>query len=288
MIHNNCLVCNSPSLKPLVGYQKHYLTKCNNCGFVFCSKIPTVEELNDYYKVYAYSGELNISPVTIKSYHTLLDEFEKYRKTNKLIDVGCGAGYFLEEAKKRGWDVYGTEYSEKAVEVCSKKDINIKKGKLNASEFSGVEFDIVTSFEVLEHINNPNEEIEEFKKLLRKGGLFYCTTPNFNSIMRYVLKEKYNVITYPEHLSYYTKKTLSRLLINNGFKRVKFLSTGISIDRFNKSRGKITSSDKPSVDQRIRENIKRKWYLGIAKKIVNYLLTLTNTGLTLKGYFIKR
>jgi 2-polyprenyl-3-methyl-5-hydroxy-6-metoxy-1,4-benzoquinol methylase len=289
MEHSKCLVCNSSSLNPLHDYQKHYLTKCSKCGFVFCSKIPTQEELNNYYKVYAYNGELNISPLTIKSYHILLDEFEKYRKTNKLIDVGCGAGYFLEEAKKRGWEVYGTEYSDKAVEVCLKKGINIKKGKLNASEFDGAEFDVITSFEVLEHINNPNEEIQEFKKLLRKGGLFYCTTPNFNSLMRYYLKSKYNAIKYPEHLSYYTKNTLKLLLTNNGFKPLKFLSTGISIDRFNQS--KENNIEKKKVkgtsDESLRVNISKKWYLALAKNLVNYLLTITSTGLTLKGYFIK-
>jgi 2-polyprenyl-3-methyl-5-hydroxy-6-metoxy-1,4-benzoquinol methylase len=288
MIHNNCLVCNSKSLKPLVGYQKHYLTKCNNCDFVFCSKVPTVEELNDYYKVYAYSGELNISPVTIKSYHTLLDEFEKYRKTNRIIDVGCGAGYFLEEAKKRGWEVYGTEYSDKAVEVCLAKGIDIKKGKLSAREFDGFEFDVITSFEVLEHINNPNEEIEEFNKLLRKGGLFYCTTPNFNCLLRYYFKSDYSIITYPEHLSYYTKSTLKRVLNQHGFKTIKFLSTGLSINRISTSSNEIINNGDINKDEELRQNIERKWYLGIAKKIVNYLLTLTNTGLTLKGYFIKR
>jgi hypothetical protein len=122
------------------------------------------------------------------------------------------------------------------------------------------------------------------KQLLRDGGLFYCTTPNFNSAMRHYLKDKYNVICYPEHLSYYTKSTLTRVVTEQGFKRHKFLSTGISVSRIQASKGKTAGAN---ADEALRQNIDGKWYLKIAKRIVNSLLTMTNTGLTLKGYFIK-
>ncbi len=120
-----------------------------------------------------------MSPLTIESYNVLLDEFEKYRKTNKILDVGCGRGFFLTQAKKRGWEVYGTEYSPKAVELCASNGIDMKTGKLSTDLFNIKDFDIITSFEVLEHINNPNEELKHINNLLRKGGLFYCTTPKF-------------------------------------------------------------------------------------------------------------
>ena len=98
------------------------------------------------------------------------------------------------------------------MEICSKKGIYMKKGVLNPKDYNSQEFDVITSFEVIEHINNPREELQNFYKILRKGGMVYCTTPNFNSLLRYRLKEKYNVICYPEHLSYYTPKTLKYVL----------------------------------------------------------------------------
>ena len=55
--------------------------------------------------------------------------------------------------------------------------------------------------------------------ILRDEGIIYVTTPNFNSLLRYKLKSNYNVITFPEHLSYYTPKTLARLFITNSFKK---------------------------------------------------------------------
>lgn len=292
--HQSCLICYSEELAPIPRYyEKHGLIRCKNCGFVFMERIPTAEELTTYYSNYSYGREASLSPITIKSYAVLLDEFEKYRKHNRLLDVGCGRGWFLQEALKRGWEAYGTEYSSTAVEICRNNGIQMKQGQLKASDFAGLEFDVITSFEVLEHINNPGEELSEIYQLLRKQGLFYCTTPNFNSLLRYYLKENYNIIEYPEHLCYYTGKTLNKVVEQAGFKSIRTLTTGISITRFQASK---QARDQPaetkvkvqeSADEKLRRSIDSNPLLGMAKKIANSMLTATGTGLALKGYFTK-
>lgn len=288
--HDKCIVCNSKKLKKLNKYyDQKGLIKCKNCGFVFMEKIPTESELNNYYSSYAYEGEQYLSPLTIESYNTTLDEFEKYRKTNNLLDVGCGRGFFLEEAKKRGWNVFGTEYSDTAIKLLQSKGITTFQGQISDYNLPVNEFDVITSFEVIEHINNPNEDLKAINQLMRKGGLFYCTTPNFNSLMRYYLKTDYNVIHYPEHLSYYTKKTLNKVVEQNGFKNIKFLSTGISLTRIKTS--KNTSDEKMveenNSDELLRQKMSSKSYLRFSKKSVNKLFTVLNLGLTLKGYYEK-
>lgn len=290
-IHSNCFICQSPKLKKLsTYYEKHGLVKCKNCGFVFMERIPSVQTLNEHYGKYSYATEGYLSPQTVKSYNKLLDEFEKYRNTNKLLDVGCGRGWFLQEAKKRGWKVYGSEYSETAVELCKSKGIEMISGQLQADSFESNSFDVITSFEVIEHINNPLEDLEKIYAYLRSGGLFYCTTPNFNSLLRYYLKEEYNIIEYPEHLSYYTKKTLNNALKKSGFTPIKFLSTGISINRIKASKKTNTQAvpKAESSDEKLRELIDNKWYLELAKSLVNNLLTILGMGLTLKGYYVKK
>lgn len=253
-------------------------------------KIPTLQELDEFYTAYSYQDDSYLSPLTIQSYNVLLDEFEPFRKTNKILDVGCGLGWFLLEAKKRGWEVYGTEFSKTAVKLCKENGIEMKEGVLNPAEFDLESFDVITSFEVIEHVNNPNEEIAAIKKLLRQGGLFYCTTPNFDSVLRFYLKTDYNIITYPEHLSYYTKSTLNQLAANHSLKPFQFLSTGISLTRLKTSTGK--SNEKmisiESADEILRNSIANKWYLRFAKEAINKLLTWTNTGMTLKGYYVKK
>tara|TARA_B110001452_G_scaffold125822_1_gene104413 strand:- start:207 stop:974 length:768 start_codon:yes stop_codon:yes gene_type:complete len=254
---------------------------------VFSQLIPTQQELIDHYKGYGRNDYL--SPITIKRYHQILDSFEPYRKTNKLIDVGCGIGYFLEAAKERGWKVYGTEFTEKAIQICSVKGIKMKKGILDPENYIPEEFDIITSFEVIEHINNPIHELNSFHKLLRKGGLVYVTTPNFNSLLRYRLKSSYNNICYPEHLSYYTPKTLNKVFTSVGFRTIKIESTGISISRLKKSKGvgDQTIISPNSDDEKIRIKLEHKKHLQLLKRLVNGLLTLTGKGDALKGWFIK-
>ncbi len=288
--HKECIVCNSTKIKALKHfYKKHQLVKCKHCGLVFMERIPTVEELNDYYAGYSYTSEGYLSPVTIKSYNVLLDEFEKYRKHNKILDVGCGRGWFLQEAKKRGWEVYGTEYSDAAIKLCESDGLKMTQGQLQSDTFLNDEFDIITSFEVLEHINNPNEDMDYIYKFLRKGGLFYCTTPNFNAYLRFYLKAEYNIIVYPEHLTYYTKRTLKKLMKRHKFKTSKMLTTGISVSHLrtsvNKTSEKLNSEE--SSDEKLRQKISNKWYLGVIKVIANKVLTIFGIGMTLKGYFIK-
>ena len=292
MEHKECLVCKGSSLKYLQKYSESYLCKCKDCGFVFSKRIPSEQELIEHYQ--GYGRQDYLSDVTVKRYEELLESFEPYRKTNKILDVGCGIGYFLEVAKRKGWEVYGTEFTSEAVEICESKGINMKKGVLKPSDF-GLEFDVVTSFEVLEHINNPNEEIANFKKVLRKGGLVYLTTPNFNSLLRYRLKEQYGVITYPEHLSYYTPKTLSKLFKYNGFSCKKVETTGISFSRLKNGRQKQNVAEKViekpvsqnSTDEKIRQATESNPLLGWMKRKVNYTLSFFGVGDSLKVRFEK-
>lgn len=286
--HKSCLVCLSNNLLALKGYEKHNLVKCAKCGLVFMKQIPTNEELNKYYSVYSYSTEQPISLITIKRYNTLLDEFEKFRETNNLLDVGCGQGFFLDEAKKRGWNVFGTEFSPAAVAICKKKNIETIQGKLNPKDFS-IKFDVITSFEIIEHINTPIDEIIKIHQLLRTSGLFYCTTPNWNSIARKYLKANHYDINYPEHLIYFTKTTLKKLLKLNGFYQIKFSSTGFSPNIFFlKNENKNNYSNLVKSDNVLRENIESNITLKIGKFILNYFLKITNLGIALKGYYIKQ
>lgn len=284
--HKHCLLCGSERLRTLPKYAKDYLVRCKDCSFVFSQKIPTTEELNEYYKNYGSGQHEELSPITIKRYHELLDEFEPYRKTGNLLDVGCGSGHFLKTAKERGWSVYGTEYPDSLCEVCRKKGLTIHKGVLDVNNYPGITFDVLTSFEVIEHIYNPLEELQKVKTLLRSKGLFYCTTPNFNALQRLQQGSEFNIFAYPEHISYYTRKTLKKACENIGFRLLRLESTGYSFSRARPKKVKITQiTGEGSPDEIARKKIESSAALRIAKKAINWVLTVSGTGITLKGYF---
>lgn len=282
-VFTKCLITEAEDLYPMKGYEDNYLVKSKSSGFVFCSKVPTEEELINYYSNYpiGYGAD---SALNIKRVNERLDEFEKYRKTNKLLDVGCGPGIFLLEAKKRGWEVYGTEFTDKQITYLQEKGIKTWQGKLTKASFEEGIFDVIISSEVLEHINNPIEEVSYFNCFLRKGGLLYITTPNFNAIERFLLKGKYNVIQYPEHLCYYTPTTIHLLLSNHGFKKVKVTTTGFNPSRLKSS---LNENNNPSTSS---EDLRQAMETGpkrIVKNFINWWLNFFKMGNSLKVWYVK-
>lgn len=212
-----------------------------------------------------------------------------YRQSGKMLDVGCGPGHFLVTAARLGWEVYGTEYSDTLYQVCADKGIRMALGPLDPADYEPDSFDVLTSFDVLEHINNLLEELAKFYRLLRPGGLVYCTPPNFNALQRYQLGPEYSIISYPEHLSYSTRKTLQEVFERAGFKTLEVATTGISLSgaklKSKSETQKITGQDAP--DEIARQKIESNALLGLAKSVANGLLSATGTRLTLKGYFRK-
>ena len=269
-------------------YKDHYLVECRTCHFVFSQAIPSQDELIAFYSG-NYDRTSYFSPITEKRYNELLDQLEAFRNTGRILDIGCGYGFFLETAKKRGWEVYGTEVSDEACQKCSEKGINMHCGKFENCDFENDFFDVVVSFEVIEHLYNPLEITTCAHRVLRKGGLFYLTTPNFNSYLRYRLKAKYDVIDYPNHLAYYTSITLRLLLEKAGFKTLKTKTTGISVTRKRTSKGESKQQyvSETSDDEMLRYRIEKRALLRWMKSFTNFWLNTFGIGVSLKGWFVK-
>ncbi|NVO03979.1 MAG: class I SAM-dependent methyltransferase [Bacteroidetes bacterium] len=285
--HDKCLICNSNIIKELPRYRSNYLVKCKSCGFVFCNKIPEIDELKNHYN--GYPRNTDISSITIKRYHELLNVFEKYRFSNNILDIGCGDGHFLVVAKERNWNVYGTEYTNEAIKICRAKKIEVSKGILDVNNYDQINFDVITSFEVIEHINNPVEEVININKLLRIGGAFYFTTPNFNSLNRSILKNEWSVIEFPEHLSYYTRKTISELLKKNNFEKKFFQVSGFSFSQLLKKKShREIGNEKKVIEENFRASIESSFYKKFIKDFFNKILNVTRKGDTLKGLFVKK
>lgn len=290
LFHKECLICKSSVIHSMQRYKRHDLVKCSTCGFVFMRKIPTIEELENYYLVFDYEMEREIPEPTRLSLENRLDSFERYRKNNRMLDVGCGEGWLLELAMKRGWQVCGTEFSPRAIEICKKRGIKMYAGILKPETIEEKDFDVIISSETIEHINNPREEILNIHQLLRIRGLFCITTPNFNSYLRWIFKDKYDIIRYPGHLSYYTKKTLNRLLSESGFKKVKLQTTGISFFHYQVSKREDDKSFAINykADEKLRNKIVKSNFLKLVKRIVNAGLSFSGLGMTVKAFYTKQ
>jgi len=286
--HKKCLICASTDLEPIDRFVEDHLVCCSKCGFVFANAIPSSEELINYYSDYPIKSHR--SDVTLKRYKTLLDEFEAFRQNNKILDIGCGTGYFLDEAKKRGWDVFGTEYSSESITNCRNRGIVIHEGQLQIDNYRNEEFDVITSFEVIEHINDPKEELGKIHRLLRVKGLLYITTPNFSSLSKHFGGSEWSIVNYPEHLSYYSAGTLDLLLKNSGFDRKWVMTTGVSISRFKASKNieGQENVDPENDDEKLRVKMETNTLLKFAKWSINSFLKFFKIGDSLKAAYVKR
>lgn len=221
-----CPSCGSRGALPIPGYQAARLARCDACGLVFAGELPSEDDLVEHYAEYPAAGE--VPSLTVRRYVELLTRLNRFRRTTRLLDVGCGDGHFLLVAKEQGWRVFGSEYGTGPLARCRELGLDVRPAPFAARDDELGSFDVVTAIEVLEHVTAPREEAERVHSLLRRGGALYLTTPNFNALTRRLLRSRWRVIEYPEHLNLFTPQTLHRLLSSVGFRRLSLTTTGIS------------------------------------------------------------
>lgn len=212
-----CNICGSKQHSVLWKKDEFQYNCCAECGLVYISPRLTEDEISGIYKTLFKKKSINKPPpVDFTSYNDFFKLISKYKKNNLLLDVGCFRGYLLSGVMGQGWQVKGTELSEQASE-CARKDygLEIYTGSLRDANYPENLFDVVSMFDVIEHLTDPAEYLNEIGRILRPGGLLYIETPNFNSITRIFLGKNWSVF-FPWHLYYFTSGTLTRLVKNAG------------------------------------------------------------------------
>lgn len=264
------------------------LRRCGSCGLFFFATRPSDHELTDHYSRYPVIG--SVPAITVKRYEELLKRFAPFRTTGKMLDVGCGEGFFLEAAKNAGWEVHGTEFADIYLPICQAKGIRMQQGRLNPANYPSGDFDVILWIEVIEHIDYPVEELAYMRQLLRPGGIIYLTTPNFNSISRRVLGGRWTVIDYPGHLTYYTPASLRKLFEKNGFETLSIRTDGISIGRLKDAFRPDSEStrDFHAVDKQWQAAFERNPINRLVKRTLNSMLAASGSGDSLKGLFRKK
>ena len=220
-----CNNCGSSDFKQLWLKDGFSYCQCKNCKLNFISPRLTTEEINKIYEVGFDSKNLHKPPPHDFSLYSLFFKtIEKYRVNNQLLDVGCFRGDILFGAKQKSWDVHGIEISEKAAEYAKDNyNIDINVGSLFDAKYESNFFDVISMFDVIEHLSDPNGYLSEINRILRPGGLLYLDTPNFNSTNRYLFKENWSVF-FPWHLYYFTSNSLTSICQKNNLFAKKIIT----------------------------------------------------------------
>jgi 2-polyprenyl-3-methyl-5-hydroxy-6-metoxy-1,4-benzoquinol methylase len=292
---DTCLICDSRSIKSLVGYEKDYLSRCEKCGLVFSNQRPTQNELDEVYGRYSWEN-IERSELTLAKMRETAKMLIQASKPKKVLDIGCGDGVFLGMFKSVDCEVFGTEYDKKNEDLCRAKEIIMFSGDFLHKTDSNLKnnFDLIILTEVIEHINNPKEVIANTLTLLKPGGLLYITTPNFSSIERQIIGSNWSLICYPEHLCYYNPKTLDFFFSNCGYEKVLLRTENISVAsiiKFLKKKKILVREfqDLPhdKFSSIAQQYVHKNKFLIFIKKMVNTFLGITGKGTSLVALYRK-
>ena len=165
----------------------------------------------------------------LKTASRRLDTIERYTPARgRLLDVGCALGFFLEEARRRGWEVDGVDISAHAIQYANEQlGIPARCGMLREAGFEQNSFDVLTMWDVIEHVTDPVEELKYCRDLLKTRGLIVLSTPDVASLVAKMTGAKWMGFKLAEeHLYYFSKRTISLALEKAGFEVLDVTSIG--------------------------------------------------------------
>ncbi len=214
-------------IDPIEGQQyKIYL--CPICEVQFSN--PMENPGHEWYEKFnkLWGGGENKTNIISKYRIDLLKKIyqEKKKKILKLLELGCGCGNFLMEAKKMGYDVYGIDFDKERIGIAAKKVgqeyVKQKSFEKFFTENKNNKFDVVAFLEVLEHVENPFEFIRSVRNILEPDGYIILDVPNANRL----LSTASGIIDYPPfHFTRWGVKPLFNFLQRNGFRIIAATTT---------------------------------------------------------------
>jgi len=201
--------------------------RCEKCGLLYLNPRPTKEELAHYYpETYlAHIPAIDDEPslfLRLNRRYGLSRRCKAImarKQRGRLLDVGCGTGNFAHEMGKfRGWEVMGLDTSQSAANYAKKRfGLEVYVGELQEACFPDQHFDVVTLWDVIEHLPDPKGSLAEIARILRTDGLLVVGASNVDSIDARLFGPFWSLWEAPRHLYLFSPHTLKRMLSEVGF-----------------------------------------------------------------------
>jgi 2-polyprenyl-3-methyl-5-hydroxy-6-metoxy-1,4-benzoquinol methylase len=236
----SCRACGSNLAKLLFIIGDNRVVRCSDCSHVFLDIVHDAQSIQLMYESYEAGMDFYFEgpdDEVIQNIDTYLKRSTDYCQASangcRLLDIGCGAGILLGRAKALGLIPEGVEISEQLAHTAEKKvGTTIYRAFLGNLELPPETFDIVTMYDLIEHLQDPAAELKLVYRLLRPGGILFVLTPNNDALMRRIARwactvsfhrfsRPLQVLYYNKHLSYFTGHSLNILLNRAGFQVVR-------------------------------------------------------------------
>ncbi len=226
-----CAVCGADDSEPLLiradrlSGEHFQFRECRRCGLLYLNPRPSMDEIAAFYpdRYEPYRADLPADWLTARrtqGAQVIKRRFvEAFRTGGRLLDVGCATGDFLARMAVRDWDVQGVETSPLAARVARKRHgVPVFVGQLGDMDFSNGSFDVITLWDVLEHLHNPLADLRRIHRLLVAGGHVILSIPNLQSWDRILFGSAWIGWDAPRHLHMFPPKPLERMLSSAGFR----------------------------------------------------------------------
>jgi len=230
-----CPVCLGENFKHFCQKDDMEVVICQKCQLIFTNPQLNRTEIREHYdKNYYYSPKKEKTDRSryfdynknylegdgLKRFKIIFERLENIKPAKgRILDVGAATGFFVKEASNRGWNAEGIEISHWAVDY-ARKSLHQKMhcGDLASLGHEKSAFDVIVMNDVLEHVENPLKEVKLAAKLLKKDGLLFIETINFdNFITRNIIGKNYVHMVPKFHLFYFGRHQLRDILAKAGF-----------------------------------------------------------------------
>lgn len=224
-----CCVCGNTDAKKFdLKYQKEKfaVVNCSVCEFEFIPAYYRKQIKYEQYKNADVTAAVRSGNNWVKiQRHKLRFRFiQKYQRAGSLFDLGAGWGHFMLAGKELGYQVYGIEIAEQPYQYC----VNDLKLPVDHIDFFKMDeskkFDVITMWDVLEHIDRADDFLDKCSKLSPKGGYLFLQVPQIDSYFAKKHKDNWKMMGL-DHVNYFSRKTITRILADHGYEVVEIKSS---------------------------------------------------------------
>ena len=218
-----CPVCDGTAFTSLFTKNNEPFVECQQCSLTLINPRPRYANiLKGYTREYS-QGYINKKAKKIRRAKRRIRKMKKILPEGRWLDIGCSAGFILSVAKAANYDTYGIEIDPLGVKH-ARETLgleNIFQGTFEEHRFEDNFFDIITMYDVIEHVQDLNEIVKELKRILSKNGVIEIWTPDIGHWRVPKSLIEWGDIKPSEHLYYFNKKTLSMLLRKHGLRIIR-------------------------------------------------------------------
>jgi 2-polyprenyl-3-methyl-5-hydroxy-6-metoxy-1,4-benzoquinol methylase len=236
--HVPCNLCGADDAQPMLAKHGFTIVRCRRCTLAYVTPRPSAAALAALYGDERYYRNRNASPFGYPDYlgerwllerlvQRRLDEIERrVGARGRLLDVGCATGVLVEAAAARGWTAVGVDISAFAAARCHARGLDVRRGDLESTDLPADHFDVVVLDDTIEHLLDPARALADVRRTLRPGGLVTLNTPNDGGWLRRAMGRHWFHCKPPEHLYYFSPRTLRALLERQGLHRIETRVSG--------------------------------------------------------------